>query len=96
MMTYVEVGAATARRAANPADMTTIEAQKIKLIARIFANDVAQLVSQNMLKILMGCNIFDADKISDFLDAVEFKELSKSSQGIIGDMDKLADLIFER
>ena len=96
MMAHVEIGAATARKAAHLINTTTEEAHKAKLIARIFANDVAQLVSQNALKILMGCNIFEDGKITEFLEAIEFNTLCRSNQGIISDMDKLADLVFER
>lgn len=96
MMTYVEVGAAVARKAALLSEKATAEAQKLKLVARIFANDVAQLVSQNMLKILMGVDAFEAEKVTDFLTGIEFNELCKSSRGVIRDMDKLADIVFER
>ncbi|MGD9212069.1 MAG: acyl-CoA dehydrogenase family protein, partial [Desulfobacteraceae bacterium] len=96
MMAYVEVGAATARKAAQMANETSADAEKIKLTARIFANDVAQLVSNNMLKILMGTNTFDTDKITEFLNDIKFNELCKSNQGIIDSMNKMADLVFER
>lgn len=96
MMAHVEVGAATARKAARMAAKTTAEAEKAKLVARIFANDVAQLVSQNTLKILLGSNAFDSGKVTDFLNEIKFNELCQSSRGIISDMDKLADIVFER
>ncbi len=96
MMTHVEVGAATARKAARLTNKTGIEAEKTKLAARIFANDVAQLVSRNTLKILMGTDRFDPDQSAEFLQRIDFNELGKSSQGVINQMDKMADLVFER
>lgn len=96
MITHVEIGAAIARKAARMMDDNSLEGQKTRLVARIFANDVAQLVCQNALKILTGANTFDTQKASEILEEVGFNELSKSSQGIFSDMDKLADLVFER
>ncbi len=96
MMAHVEVGAAVARKAAKLDGKGSADADKFRLIARIFANDVAQLVSQNALKILLGTNSLEGEEVTEILSETRFNELLKSSRGIIGDMDKLADLVFER
>ena len=96
MMTHVEVGAGLARRAFKCSRDEYSEAEKIKLISRLFGNEVAQVVSQNMLKIVLGCGEFDQKATADFLAGAGYSELTASFQNIIQDMDRLADIVFER
>jgi len=96
MMTHVEVGAGLARRAAKCSRHGDTEAQKIKLISRLFGNEVAQVVAQNILKIVLGCGEFDQKATADFLAGVGYSELTASYQNIIKDMDRLGDIVFER
>ncbi len=95
MMTHVEVGASMARKAA-AAQSGDAAAEKLKAMSRIFANEVAQLVSQNIVKIVMGIGIFDKDSVSDFLNNTSYSELINSYRGVVNDMDKVADILFER
>ena len=96
MMTHVEVGAGLARRAFKCSRDGDSEAEKIKLISRLFGNEVAQVVSQNILKIVLGCGEFDQKATADLLVGVGYSELTASFQNIIKDMDRLADIVFER
>jgi alkylation response protein AidB-like acyl-CoA dehydrogenase len=96
MMTHVEVGASLARRAIKCFRLGDPEAEKIKLISRLFGNEVAQVVSQNILKIVLGCGEFDQQTAADYLAKVGITNLTTSFQNIIKDMDKLADIVFER
>ncbi len=48
----------------------------MKLISRLFGNEVAQVVSQNILKIVLGCGEFDQKTAADFLAKVGFAELT--------------------
>jgi alkylation response protein AidB-like acyl-CoA dehydrogenase len=96
MMAYVEVGAGLARRAFKCSRDGNPEAGKIKLISRLFGNEVAQVVSHNILKIVLGCGEFDQKTTADFLAGVGYSELTASFQNIIKDMDRLADIVFER
>ncbi|MCP4366836.1 MAG: acyl-CoA dehydrogenase, partial [Deltaproteobacteria bacterium] len=96
MMTHVEVGASLARRAGVAEKSGTAEAEKLKIMSRIFANEVSQLVAQNILKIVSGSGLFDANTVSTFLEEVSYNKLLSSYQGIIEDMDKIADILFER
>jgi alkylation response protein AidB-like acyl-CoA dehydrogenase len=96
MMTHVEVGAGLARRAAKCYRDDNINAQKIKLISRLFGNEVAQVVSQNILKIVLGCGEFDQNATADLLAKIGYTHLTTSFQNIIKDMDRLADIVFER
>ena len=96
MMAHVEVGAGLARRAFKCSRDGNPEAGKIKLISRLFGNEVAQVVSHNILKIVLGCGEFDQKTTADFLAGVGYSELTASFQNIIKDMDRLADIVFER
>ncbi len=96
MMTYVEVGASMARKAMNLNKTGNPGAEKIKAMSRIFANHTAQLVAQNILKILKGLGVFDQQTVSEFMETVAFNELICSYENIIKDMDIVADMLFER
>jgi alkylation response protein AidB-like acyl-CoA dehydrogenase len=96
MMTHVEVGAGLARRAFECSRRGDSGAEKIILISRLFSNEVAQVVSQNILKILLGCGEFDHEMTAEFLARVGYTEFTASFQNIIKDTDQLADIVFER
>jgi len=96
MMTHVEVGASLARRAGMAERAGKREAKKLKAMSRIFANEVSQLVAQNILKIVSGSGLFDTNTVSAFLEKISYNQLLYSYQGVIEDMDKVADILFER
>jgi len=96
MMAHVEVGASLARRAFDAVQRGGAAAEKIKLISRLFANEAAQMVSQGILKIVMGCGACDLNMTNDFMQKIAYTELTASCQNIITDMDRLADIVFER
>ena len=96
MMTHVEVGASMARKARSLVEAGDSKAEKIKAMSRIFANEVAQVVVHNMLKILMGSGVFDQKTVSDFMEAVSYNKLLCSYENVIKDMDMVADILFER
>jgi len=96
MMTHVEVGASLARKAVTLAKDGSPETEKFKAISRIFADEVAQLVSQNALKILMGCGVFDQKTAHDFMETHSYNQLVCSSLNVINDMDLVADILFAR
>jgi alkylation response protein AidB-like acyl-CoA dehydrogenase len=96
MMAHVEVGASLARKAFDVVQRGGAAAEKIKLISRLFANEAAQMISQGILKIVMGCGACDLDMTNDFLQKIAYTELTASCQNIITDMDRLADIVFER
>ncbi len=96
MMAHVEVGASLARRAFDAVQGGGAAAEKIKLISRLFANEAAQMVSHGILKIVMGCGACDLNMTNDFMQKIAYTELTASCQNIITDMDRLADIVFER
>ena len=96
MMTWVEVGASLARRAFGRYRGADAQAEKARLISRLFAAEAARMVSANILQIVTGCGLFDQQTVSDFLAAIAFNELTTGYPDMIADMDRLADIVFER
>jgi len=96
MITYLEIGVSLARKASNLAEARSGEAEKITLMSKIFSNEMSQLMIQSVPKILMGSGIFDEKTIDDFNKTISYHQLLDSFHDIIGDMDRVADIIFER
>ena len=96
MITHLEVGAALARRAAAATRAADKAAGRLRLMSRIFANDVAKLVHHNILTILMGTGLFDHKVASDFIANVRLNDLTESYRDLIPAMDQVADILFER
>ncbi len=96
MMTAVEVGAALARKAITLSKSGDARAEKINAMSRIFADETAQVVSRNALKIFLGYGVFDQNAIQEFMTAHSYHQLVCSSLNIINDMDKVADILFAR
>ena len=96
IMTYLEIGASLAHKAVSVSNEGGSEAEKIKAISRIFANEAAQLTVQNILKIVSGTGVFDQAAVDKFLESVAFGELIHSTRNMINDMDRVADFVFER
>jgi alkylation response protein AidB-like acyl-CoA dehydrogenase len=96
MMMHVEVAASLARSAAAVSRENKPEAEKTRLFSRLFANEIAELVSGNILKILLGCGVFDPEQVAAFLAETSHAALADSYQNIIPDMNRAADIIFNR
>jgi len=96
MMMHVEVAASLARRAAAVGGENNAQAEKVCLFSRLFANEIAMLVSHNILKILRGSGVFESDQIATFLTETSHAALADSYQNIIPDMNRAADMIFNR
>jgi alkylation response protein AidB-like acyl-CoA dehydrogenase len=96
MMMYVEVAASLARQAVAVSGANDGEAEKTRLFSRLFANETAELVSGSILTILRGSGVFDPDQVSAFLVETSHAALADSYQNIIPDMDRAADIIFDR
>jgi alkylation response protein AidB-like acyl-CoA dehydrogenase len=90
MMTHVEVGEAMCRQAVKEADETIFAA------ARVFANACNRLITDNARTIALGIGAIDADKAEAFLQSLDLPSLANGYRGVIDDMDRIADRIFER
>ena len=96
MMMHVEVAASLARRAASFGQDGNSDADKMRIFSKLFANEVAELVSRNILRILSGSGKFDQEKITAFLAETSHAALAESYLSLVPDMDRAADIIFER
>ncbi len=96
MMTHVEIGASFAQKAALLIKNGDGNAEKISTMSRIFSNDVAGTILQRVPRILWGTGIFDDHFISETMEQISFNELITCSKGLIKDMDRVADILFER
>ncbi|VEN75210.1 Acyl-CoA dehydrogenase [Candidatus Desulfarcum epimagneticum] len=96
MMTHVEVGAALARKAAALMDAGDPDAEKTRLMSRIFAAETARTVCEKTLEILSGSGAFSKDEVSAFLKSVSYDDMILGQAGVIQDMDALADILFGR
>ena len=90
MMTYVEVGHAMGLRAASQADDITLAT------ARVFASTCARLVAEKSRLIAWGSQGIDTAAVDDFVQSLDLTVLEGSVRGVIDDMDRIADHIFER
>ena len=94
MMTHVEIGASLARKAVSFDSSSDPQTQKIQASSRIFAAEVAQLVYQNMLKILLGNGLFSSGTISEFLESISCQQLPFACANTFQDMDRICELVF--
>jgi alkylation response protein AidB-like acyl-CoA dehydrogenase len=90
MMAHVEVGEAMGRLAAGQADDTILAA------ARVFANTCARLVAEKARLIAWGSEGVDPAASDGFVQSLDLPVLEGSFRGVIDDMDRIADHLFER
>jgi len=96
MMTAVEVGASLGRKAVRLTREGDPEAEKVRVISRVFANQVIQTVVGNLSAILMGTGAFDVRDAQGLFADMGGEEMAASYQGVISDMDRVADFLFKR
>ena len=96
IMTHLEIGVALARKAKRLADAGDAKAEKTKVMSRLFADEVSTLAVRNLQKIVMGTGNFSSEFVSEFMQKISVHELIKSTQNVILDMDKAADILFRR
>jgi alkylation response protein AidB-like acyl-CoA dehydrogenase len=96
MMSQVEVGASLAKKAASLTQANDPQAEKHQIMSRLFAREVAQLFLKNIPMILMGTDSFRPKEASDFLKRIDYDALVTGQQGVLADMDSMADILFER
>ena len=96
MMTYVEVGAAFARKAIRLKEKGAPEAEKLKTMSRVFAGEVTHMIGEYALKVIMADASADQAAIDQFLTDVGYQEMLGGRFNWLKDMDQVADFIFER
>ncbi len=96
MMASVEAAAAMVRKAERLTASNDPAAEKFRAMSRIYASETAQLVGRNASKIVAGSGIFDEEKVSDFMESISRSRLERCYPSLLKDMDRMADIIFER
>lgn len=96
MMAHVEVGVSLARKAAQLAENPDMEAEKIKAMARVFAGEVAQQVAEGALRVLAAGGDADPAALDQLMKDISYRDMLASRWNWTADMDKIADIIFER
>ena len=95
-MVHVETGVSFARKADRLIKAGNREAGKIAAMSRIFAAEVARFATAAIATVLQGTENLDQDRQEELFAAMAFDELARGQQGVINDMDKVADILFER
>ncbi len=93
---HVEVGAALVRRAATLVREKDPAAGRVEPMARIFAAEVAQVVAGTALKVILGSGAFDPDEARSLLEEIGYMAMVSTCADTLKDMDRVADILFER
>ncbi len=96
MIAWVEVGAALIRKTAQAITGNDPQAEKMRLMARIFTAELAAVVTTKVREILLGSDAYDTITYNEFETYAGLDALIPSTIGIINDMDALANIIFDR
>jgi len=96
MAMHVEIAASLARRAVARTRDGASRAELARVCARLFANETADVVSRAILMIVRGSGAFSAEETAEILTGGDYTGLADSFQNAIADMDRAADIIFER
>jgi alkylation response protein AidB-like acyl-CoA dehydrogenase len=95
-MTAVEVGASMARKAAALTRANDPAAEKYRAMARVFAGEVCQVTAENSLKIWLAQDGADPEQADSFMEAAGYRAMLASRRNWLVDMDRVADIVFER
>jgi alkylation response protein AidB-like acyl-CoA dehydrogenase len=96
MMIHVEIGAATARRAAALAPAGGFPAERAALVSRLFAGEVCQVFTRNIPRILTGTGEIAPATVAASLAETKQAEFGGGCRNGVKDMDRLADMVFGR
>ncbi len=96
MMTCIEVGISLARKAKRLIEDRSSQAKKIVIMCRIFASEVAELITRNTIKIVTGSGLAQEEIPSTLKERIGYEGFTASCSGLIRDMDAVADILFGR
>jgi alkylation response protein AidB-like acyl-CoA dehydrogenase len=96
IMTQVEVGAGLVKKAGYAMETGESDAEKFRLMARVFAWEAAQTAATLIARIVGQTGVLDATEVSAFFDTISFDQLSRGCGTLVSDMDRIADILFER
>jgi len=93
IITYTEVAAAFVRKVASLIEQSDTDADKLSAMLRIFISEVAQIVMNKGLTIVQGCEEVDEEAKTKFYEKIINSSLTKASQNVILDMDKVVEAL---
>lgn len=96
MMTYAEVGAALAQKAARLVRQSSREAEAYQDMSAVFAAEVATAVADKALNLILGADEADTAALERFMADIDYVEMLTARRNWLGAMDKVADSVFER
>lgn len=103
LVAWVETAAAFCRRAARAAEGTLGEKSPrrfrppvVAAMARAFAREAAQRVALDGLRQVLGADGVAAADLGAFQTAVRLPEVLAAQAGLIADLDRVADALYER
>ena len=96
IITHLEVGVSLAEKTLNLYETDNKKAEKSALNSKIFAGETAILTAVNTAKIIKGSGYFDTKKADEILKEISYLKLFDAAEKSVKDMDKLADIIFDR
>ena len=89
-------GRPSARRAAALAPAGTPLAERAALVARLFADELCQIFTRNIPRILAGTGEIAPETIATSLAETKHGEFGGGCRNVVKDMDRLADMVFGR
>jgi len=97
MMSQLEVGASLARKAAALSQQGAAGEAKYRIMSRLCAQETAGFFCKKIPLLLMGLETFSPQDAREFLAKIDYEDLLLTShRGVVSDMDRLADILFER
>ena len=97
MITHVEIGVSMAKKAkSTPESGDNIPKNVIQCMSRAFAAEVCRVVSDNIVKIVIGSGVVYEEASNAFLKESALNEMQSGSMNLLADLDRIADYIFQR
>ena len=103
LIAYAEVAGSMAKRAVraktgqlNPKADTRFSPEALAALSRIFARDAAMKVAEEGMRWVCGADGVSAGDIAAFEQAVNLTAILRAQAGLMGDMDFVGDVLYER
>jgi hypothetical protein len=57
---------------------------------------MSRITADNLAKIVYGTDVLNETEALDIMERISYNQLIRSCPSLIGDMDRIADILFER
>ena len=92
----VEVAASLADKTKTAIEANGTDSEKLRLMSRVFASETSRMTADSIAKIVYGTGVFSETEALDTMEKISYNQLICSSSSLIADMDRIADILFER